>query len=51
VVKRYRPATMFLLEGGPIEDPAQLAVIYQEAEIDGYVGGSTIDRLPLERYR
>jgi predicted TIM-barrel enzyme/DNA-binding NtrC family response regulator len=48
VVKRYRPATMFLLEGGPIEDPAQLAVIYQEAEIDGYVGGSTIDRLPLE---
>jgi two-component system response regulator AtoC len=22
VVKRYRPATMFLLEGGPIEDPA-----------------------------
>jgi len=48
VVKRYRPTTMFLLEGGPIEDPAQLAVIYQEAEIDGYVGGSTIDRLPLE---
>jgi len=48
VVKRHRPATMFLLEGGPIEDPAQLAVIYQQAEIDGYVGGSTIDRLPLE---
>lgn len=48
VVKRYRPATIFLLEGGPIEDPAQLAVIYQQAEIDGYVGGSTIDRLPLE---
>lgn len=48
VVKRHRPATKFLLEGGPIEDPAQLAVIYQQAEIDGYVGGSTIDRLPLE---
>ena len=48
VVKRYRPETMFLLEGGPIEDPAQLAAIYQQAEIDGYVGGSTIDRLPLE---
>ena len=48
VVKRHRPATMFLLEGGPIEDPAQLAAIYQQANIDGYVGGSTIDRLPLE---
>lgn len=48
VVKRYRPETMFLLEGGPIEDPAQLAVIYQQAKIDGYVGGSTIDRVPLE---
>ena len=46
VVKRYRSATMFLLEGGPIEDPTQLAAIYQQAEIDGYVGGSTIDRLP-----
>lgn len=48
LVKRRRPETKFLLEGGPIEDPAQLAVIYQQAAIDGYVGGSTIDRLPLE---
>ena len=48
VVKRNRPQTLFLLEGGPIEDPAQLAVICQQARIDGYVGGSTIDRLPLE---
>jgi predicted TIM-barrel enzyme/DNA-binding NtrC family response regulator len=48
VVKRNRPQTLFLLEGGPIEDPAQLAIIYQQARIDGYVGGSTIDRLPLE---
>jgi two-component system response regulator AtoC len=48
LVKRRRPETKFLLEGGPIEDPGQLAVIYQQAAIDGYVGGSTIDRLPLE---
>ena len=48
VVKRNRPQTLFLLEGGPIEDPAQLAVICQQAVIDGYVGGSTIDRMPLE---
>ena len=48
LVKRRRPGTKFLLEGGPIEDPAQLAVIYQQVPIDGYVGGSTIDRLPLE---
>lgn len=48
LVKRLRPGTKFLLEGGPIEDPAQLAMIYQQAAIDGYVGGSTIDRLPLE---
>jgi predicted TIM-barrel enzyme/DNA-binding NtrC family response regulator len=48
LVKRRRPGTKFLLEGGPIEDPVQLAAIYQQAAIDGYVGGSTIDRLPLE---
>ena len=47
VVARENPDAFFVLEGGPIEDPDQLANICRVARIHGYVGGSTIDRLPL----
>lgn len=47
IVARENPETLFVLEGGPIEDPDQLATICRVARIHGYVGGSTIDRLPL----
>ena len=47
IVARENPDTFFVLEGGPIEDPDQLATICRVARIHGYVGGSTIDRLPL----
>ena len=47
VVARENPDSFFVLEGGPIEDPDDLATICRVARIHGYVGGSTIDRLPL----
>ena len=47
VVAKENPDSFFVLEGGPIEDPDQLATICRVARINGYVGGSTIDRLPL----
>ena len=48
LIKRIRPGTRFLLEGGPIVTSEDLARVVELAELDGYVGGSTIDRLPLE---
>lgn len=48
LVKRIAPRTRFLLEGGPIGTADDLARIVGLADIDGYVGGSTIERLPLE---
>jgi len=48
LVKRIHPATKFFLEGGPIGTADDLAEIIDLAPIDGYVGGSTIERLPLE---
>lgn len=48
LVKRINPATRFLLEGGPIGTADDLAKIVDRAPIDGYVGGSTIERMPLE---
>ncbi len=48
LVKRINPATRFLLEGGPIVTADDLGQVARSAPIDGYVGGSTIERLPLE---
>lgn len=47
LIRRENPEAMFFLEGGPIQDTEQLAAICRIAKIHGYIGGSTIDRLPL----
>ncbi len=38
----------FLLVGGPIETAEDLASIYRSVPVHGYIGGSTLDRLPTE---
>jgi len=48
-VRRINPSVKILLEGGPIVSESDLAFILSSARIDGYIGGSTIERLPLER--
>lgn len=48
LIKRIHPGTRFLLEGGPIATGEDLGRIVSLAPIDGYVGGSTIERIPLE---
>jgi predicted TIM-barrel enzyme len=48
LIKRISPKTRFLLEGGPIETADDLRRLLQIAPIDGYVGGSTFERMPLE---
>ncbi len=48
LIKRINPRTRFFLEGGPIATADDLGRVLSLAPIDGYVGGSTIDRMPLE---
>jgi len=48
LVKRISPRSRFLLEGGPIATPEDLGRVIGLAPIDGYVGGSTIERTPME---
>lgn len=48
-VCRERPDARILLEGGPVVSEGDLAAVLQTAQIDGYIGGSTIERQPLER--
>lgn len=40
--------TLCVLEGGPIVSPDQMYEVSVVAKADGYIGGSTIDRVPLE---
>jgi predicted TIM-barrel enzyme/DNA-binding NtrC family response regulator len=48
LIKRISPRTRFLLEGGPIANAEELGRVVALAPVDGYVGGSTIERIPLE---
>lgn len=48
LVKRINPSSRFLLEGGPIETAEDLEKVTRLEPIDGYVGGSTFERMPLE---
>ncbi|MHB2165611.1 phosphoenolpyruvate hydrolase family protein [Alsobacter sp. R-9] len=47
-VRSASPGTLCVVEGGPIVSPRQLEDLCMVAEVDGYVGGSTIDRVPSE---
>jgi predicted TIM-barrel enzyme len=47
-VRRMAPGTLCFVEGGPIIDPGHLLRVCDVSRADGYVGGSTLDRLPLE---
>ncbi|WP_291296300.1 phosphoenolpyruvate hydrolase family protein [Elioraea sp.] len=47
-VRRIARGTLCLVEGGPIVDPTHMIRVCDASRADGYVGGSTLDRLPLE---
>ena len=48
VVRRINPKMEIFLEGGPILTSQDLTFVIRHADIDGYVGGSTIDRFPVQ---
>lgn len=47
-VRARRSDVRCMIEGGPIVTPEQMDYVCRVAQADGYVGGSTIDRVPLE---
>ncbi|MEL6170951.1 MAG: phosphoenolpyruvate hydrolase family protein [Pseudomonadota bacterium] len=48
LVKSQRDDLKLYLLGGPIAKASDLSFVARSAEIDGYVGGSTLDRVPIE---
>jgi len=47
-VRISAPDTLCLVEGGPLVSPEQVWQVCAGGKADGYIGGSTLDRLPLE---
>jgi predicted TIM-barrel enzyme len=47
-IRRIRPEACLLLEGGPVETAEDLEAVLKHADIDGYIGGSTFERMPVE---
>lgn len=47
-VRQASPQTICVFEGGPIVSPDDMYRVCRDARADGYVGGSTLDRMPLE---
>lgn len=48
LVRRLRPEMEVYLEGGPIVTADDLGFVVRHAKASGYVGGSTIDRFPVQ---
>jgi predicted TIM-barrel enzyme len=44
-----RPDVLVVAHGGPFEDPASVARVLATTDVVGYLGASSIERLPVER--
>lgn len=47
-VRRRFPHVLCTVEGGPITTPEEAQRVAETSQANGYIGGSTIDRIPLE---
>jgi predicted TIM-barrel enzyme len=47
--RRGRSDVLVVAHGGPFEDPESVAAVFESGEVDGYLGASSIERLPVER--
>jgi DNA-binding NtrC family response regulator len=47
-VRAKHPKLLCIVEGGPITTPDQAQTVARISGANGYIGGSTIDRIPLE---
>jgi len=48
LIRRIHPRARIMLEGGPVVSAEDLGHVANVASLDGYVGGSTLDRMPYE---
>jgi predicted TIM-barrel enzyme len=44
-----RSDVLVVAHGGPFEDPASVQRVFETTDVVGYLGASSIERLPVER--
>lgn len=44
-----RPDVIVVAHGGPFEDPESVRAVFERTAVHGYLGASSIERLPVER--
>jgi predicted TIM-barrel enzyme len=49
VCDAMRPNMLKLVYGGPVSTPTDVEYIYNNTKAHGYIGGSSFDRIPLEK--
>ena len=47
--KAGRPDVLVVAHGGPFEDPESVRRVFETTDVVGYLGASSIERLPVER--
>jgi len=47
--KAGRPDVLVVAHGGPFEDPESVRTVFERTDVVGYLGASSIERLPVER--
>lgn len=47
--REVNPNIIVLAHGGPFEDPVTVQVAFDRTSVDGYLGASSVERLPVER--
>ncbi len=48
VVKKANPDVICIGHGGPFNSPESTRILYDRTGVDGYYGGSSIERIPVE---
>lgn len=49
ICDKIRPDVIKMIYAGPANTPIDMQYMYQNTECQGYIGGSTFDRIPTER--
>ena len=47
--RRAGPGVFVVAHGGPFDEPAAVQAAYARTDVDGFLGASSIERLPVER--
>lgn len=47
--RKIKPEVFVLCHGGPIALPEDAAYVFERTDVDGFVGASSIERLPVEK--